>query len=572
MKNDTAQVEPHRGQLINLLVDAERAALLKEITLNLPDLTLNDRQLCDLELLATGAFSPLEGFMSRADYESVLDRMRLQNDTLWPIPICLDVKELEARNLEAGQSVSLRDPEGYLLAVLHIEDIWPVERQKEASQIYGTLDPAHPGANYLFNKTGDYYIGGKLEVISLPLHFDFKQLRMTPMEIRAQFKKLGWKRMVAFMTSNPIHRPQFEMTINAMRQSNANLLLLPIVGMTKPGDFDHYTRVRCHHKIGQHYPPDSFILSLLPLAMRLSGPREALLHAIVSANYGCTHFIAGRDHAGPGPDSNGKPYYGSSDARKLTEAHAEEIGVIIVPFEEIVYLPFEDEFRTADQVPEGTQFISLSGSDIRERIRSGRRIPDWATFPDVVGEIQKAYPPPRKQGLTVFLTGLSGAGKSTIANVLYARFLELGDRPVTLLDGDIVRHNLSSELTFSKEHRDINVRRIGFVASEITKNRGVAICAPIAPYDKTREEIRKTIESYGGFIEVHVSTPIEICEKRDRKGMYAKARAGLIKGYTGVDDPYEIPQAAELQIDTTDMTPDEATQQIMLFLQQKGFI
>jgi sulfate adenylyltransferase len=572
MNNNLVQVEPHGGRLINLLVDAERADLLKDISLNLPDLTLSDRQLCDLELLATGAFSPLDGFMSRADYESVLDRMRLQDDTLMPIPICLDVKDLQAQQLEAGQSVALRDPEGYLLAILHIEDIWPVNREKEAQQVYGTRDRAHPGTHYLFNQAGDYYMGGKLEVVSLPLHFDFKRLRMTPSEIRAQFQKLGWKRMVAFMTRNPIHRPHFEMTINAMRQSNANLLLLPIVGMTKPGDFDHYTRMRCYHQMGQHYPPDSFILSMLPLAMRLSGPREALLHAIVSKNYGCSHFIAGRDHAGPGSDSNGKPYYSSDEARKLTEAHAAEIGVSVVPFEEMVYLPFEDEFRTTDQVPEGTQFISLSGSDIRQRIRGGRRIPDWATFPDVIAEIQKAYPPPRKQGLTLFLTGLSGAGKSTIANVLYARFLELGDRPVTLLDGDIVRHNLSSELSFSKEHRDVNVRRIGFVASEITKNRGVAICAPIAPYENTRAEIRKTIEAYGGFFEVHVSTPIEVCEKRDRKGMYAKARAGLIKGYTGVDDPYEAPQSPELRIDTSAITPDEATQQIMLLLQQKGFI
>ena len=572
MDNNATQVEPHGGRLINLVVDAERAALLKEISMNLPDLTLNERQLCDLELLATGAFSPLEGFMSRADYESVLDRMRLQNETLMPLPICMDIKNLQAQQLEAGQSVALRDPEGYLLAVLHIEDIWPVEREKEARQVYGTLDREHPGTHYLFNQTDEYYVGGKLEVVSLPLHFDFRQLRMTPQEIRTQVKKLGWKRMVSFMTRNPIHRPHFEMTINAMRQTNANLLLLPIVGMTKPGDFDHYTRMRCYNKIGRHYPPDSFILSMLPLAMRLSGPREALLHAIVSKNYGCTHFIAGRDHAGPGADCNGKPFYSSDEACRLTESYAEEIGVSVVPFEEMVYLPFEDEFRTADQVPEGTQFISLSGSDIRERIRGGRRIPDWATFPDVIEEIQKGYPPPRKQGLTLFLTGLSGAGKSTIANVLYARFLELGDRPVTLLDGDIVRHNLSSELSFSKEHRDVNVRRIGFVASEITKNRGVAICAPIAPYESTRTEIRKTIEAYGGFFEIHVSTPIEVCEKRDRKGMYAKARAGLIKGYTGVDDPYEVPHSPELRIDTTEITPDEATQQIMLLLQQKGFI
>jgi sulfate adenylyltransferase len=571
MKNNLS-AEPHGGSLVNLLVDEQRAGVLKNIVLNLPDITLNDRQLCDLELLATGAFSPLTGFMNRSDYESVLDRMRLQNNVLWPIPICLDVSELQTRSLEAGQSVALRDPEGYLLAVMHIEDIWQADPEKEAVKVYGTSDRRHPGTNYLYTQAGQYYLGGKLEVLSLPLHFDFKQLRQTPSEIRAAFKKLDWKRMVGFFTRNPIHRPQFAMTINAMRQARANLLLLPIAGMTKPGDFDHYTRVRCYRQVARHYPPDSHMLSLLPLAMRWSGPREALLHAIVSKNYGCTHFIAGRDHAGPGRDHNGQPYYASDGAAKLTQAYAEEIGMTVVPFAEMVYLPFEDEYRCADQVPEGTQFISLSGTDIRDRIRTGRRIPEWATFAEVVEELQKAYPPPRRQGFTVFFTGLSGAGKSTIAKILYASLLEIGDRPVSLLDGDIVRHNLSSELSFSREHRDINVRRIGFVASEITKNRGIAICAPIAPYAATRAEIRQIIESYGGFAEVYVSTPLEVCEKRDRKGMYAKARAGLIQGFTGVDDPYESPQSPEVWIDTTNITPDEAAREIMLHLQQKGYI
>ncbi len=570
--NDENNTAPQGGSLVNLLVDDERAAILKDIVLNLPDITLNDRQLCDLELLANGAFSPLTGFMNRTDYESVLDRMRLQNDILWPLPICLDVSDLQAHNLEAGQSVALRDSEGFLLAVMHLEDIWQIDPEKEAARVYGTKDKAHPGTNYLLTRIGHYYLGGKLEVLSLPLHFDFKKLRMTPLEIRAVFKKLGWKRMAGFLTRNPLHRPQFEMTINAMRQARANLLLLPIAGMTQPGDFDHYTRVRCYRHVVRHYPPDTHILSLLPLAMRMSGPREALLHAIVSKNYGCTHFIAGRNHASPGPDSNGQPYYESDEAIKLVESFSEEIGLTSIPFSEMVYLPFEDEYRSTDQVPEGTQFISLSGSDIRDRIRSGRRIPEWATFPEVVEEMQKAYPPPRHQGFVVFFTGLSGSGKSTIAKILYARFLEIGDRPITLLDGDIVRQNLSNELSFSKEHRDINVRRIAFVASEITKNRGIAICAPIAPYAATRREIREIIEQYGGFTEVHVSTPIEVCEKRDRKGMYAKARAGLIKGFTGVDDPYEIPGSPEVRIDTTDIAPDEAAGEIMLHLQQKGFI
>ena len=566
------KVGPHGGSLVNLMVDEERVAVLKEIAMNLPDITLNDRQLCDLELLATGAFSPLDGFMSRTDYESVLDRMRLQSNVLWPIPVCLGISDIQAKALEAGQSVTLRDQEGFLLAIMHIEDMWPVDREKEASLVYGTTDRNHQGVEYLFNTEGDHYLGGKIEVLSLPLHFDFKQLRMTPLEIRNSYRKLGWQRVVGFQTRNPIQRPQLEMTVAAMRQARANLLLLPITGMTKPSDFDHYTRVRCYRAVTRHYPPDSFLLNLLPLSMRLSGPKDALLHTIIAKNYGCTHFIIGRDHAGPGIDAGGNPFYQRDAAHRLTQEHSSEIGMTIIPFEELVYLPFEDEYRSQDQFPEGTQYISFSSSDIRERIRTGRRIPEWATFPEVEAELKKAYPSPDKQGFTVFLTGLPGAGKSTIAKVLYARFLEMGDRPVTLLDGDIVRQNLSSQLSFSKEDRDINVRRIGFVASEITKNRGIAICAPIAPYNTTRAEIRKNIETYGGFIEVHVSTPIKVCEKRDRKGMYAKARAGMIKGFTGVDDPYELPESPEVRIDTTDLNPDEAVQEILLLLGQKRYI
>lgn len=570
--NKASLVEPHGVSLVDLLVDQERSVLLKDIALNLPDITLNDRQLCDFELLATGAFSPLDRFMTRSDYESVLDRMRLQSGILWPLPVCLSLPDIQARTLDVGQSVTLRDPEGFLLAIMHIEDIWPLDHRKEASRVYGTTDRAHQGVNYLFNNEGYHYVGGKLEVLSLPLHSDFKQLRMSPQEVRSIYNKLGWQRVVGFQTRNPIQRLHFEMTIRAMRQAKTNLLLLPITGMTKPGDFDHYTRVRCYRAVTRHYPPDSFVLNLLPLSMRLSGPRDALLHMIIAKNYGCTHLIVGRDHASPGSDAGGKPFYESHAARKLAEEYSQEIGVTVVPFEELVYLPFEDEYRPADQVPEGTQTISFSSSHIRDRIRAGRRIPEWATFPEVIAELRKAYPSPRQQGFTIFLTGLSGAGKSTIAKVLYARFLEIGDRPVTLLDGDIVRRHLSNLLNFSKEHRDVNVRRIGFVAGEITKNRGIAICAPIAPYNETRAEIRKTIENYGGFFELHVSTPIEICEKRDRKGMYAKARAGLIKGFTGVDDPYEIPKSPELRIDTTALTPDEAAQEVLLLLGQKGYI
>lgn len=498
--------------------------------------------------------------------------MRLQNDILWPIPICLDIPNIKAQTLEAGQSVAIRDPEGLLLAIMNIEDIWSVEHEKEAINIYGTNDRSHPGVQYLRNLSDSCYIGGSLEVVSLPFHFDFKQLRMSPSEVRKIYKKLGWKRVIGFQTENPIHRFQFEMTIRAMRQAKANLFVLPVAGMTKPGDFDYYTRVRCYRKVMRHYPPDSFLLNLVPLAMRLAGPKEALLHAIISKNYGCTHFIVGHDHASPNEDINGNPFYKSDAARTLAHELSSEIGVEIIPFDEMVYLPDEDEYCSISKVPNDKRSISMSGSDIRKRLKMGRIIPEWATFPKVVEELKKAYPSPSKQGFTIFLTGLSGAGKSTIAKVLYSRFLEIGDRPVSLLDGDIVRRNLSSELNFSKEHRDINVRRIGFVASEITKNRGIAICAPIAPYEDTRFEIRKIIEAYGGFIEVFVSTPIEECEKRDRKGMYAKARAGLLKGFTGVDDPYDIPCSPEVSINTTGITPDEAAQEVLLFLGQKGFI
>ena len=569
---NTINKVPHGGKLVNLLVDDDRATKLKEVALSLADITLNDRQLCDLEMLATGAFSPLTGFMCRTDYESVLDRMRLQDGTFWPIPVCLDISETQAKSLDVGQSVSLRDPEGFLLAILHIEDMWPMEKEKEAELVYGTLDKKHDGVRHIFDAAKAYYVGGRIDVLNLPIHSDFNQLRLSPTEMRRLFEKLNWERVVCFQTRNPIHRPQFEMTIRAMRHAKANILIHPVVGMTKPGDFDHFTRVRCYRSIANHYPPNSWVLNLLPFAMRMAGPREALLHAIIAKNYGCTHFIVGRGHASPGNNDNGDAFYDINDAQKLAEELSQEIDMAIVPFEELVYLPFEDEYKTMDQVPEGAQAVSLSGSDIRQRIRKGKNIPEWATFPEVVAELHKAYPPPIKQGVAIFMTGLSGSGKSTIAKVLYARFQEIGERPVTLLDGDIVRRNLSSQLSFSKEDRDTNVRRIGFVASEITKNRGIAICAPIAPYAATRREIREIIEEYGGFVEVHVATPLEECEKRDRKGMYAKARAGLIKGFTGVDDPYEIPESPEVKIDTTNITPEEAAQEVLLYLGHKGYI
>lgn len=563
---------PQDTSLVNLLVDQERHISLKQLLSSLPDITLNLRQICDFELLTTGVFSPLKGFMTQEAYESVLDRMRLPSGEIWPVPICLDVSRDLSDRFEAGQSAVLRDPEGFPLGIMAIEDIWQADREKEAMAVYGTTDMTHDEVARLHGGRDRYYVGGSIEALNLPIHSDFKQIRNTPPEVRQQFCKLGWNRVVGFQTRQPIHRPQFELTIQAMKKAKANLLMLPIAGIPRPGDFDHYTRMRCYQKVATHYPPDTYMLNLLPLSTRLAGPRDAVLHMIIGKNFGCTHFVIGHNHATPGKDSCGNPFYDTPQVRELAQEAGKEIGIEPVFFEEMVYLPFEDEFKLTSEVKDGQETLSFTNDHIRDRVRKGKHIPEWASFPEVIKELRRSYPSPVSQGFTVFLTGLSGAGKSTIAKVLYSKFMEIGTRPVTLLDGDIVRRNLSSELNFSKEHRDINVRRIGFVASEITKNRGIAICAPIAPYERTRSKIRTSIEAHGGFFEIHVATPISVCEKRDRKGMYAKAKAGLLKGFTGVDDPYEEPSNPELSIDTSNLTPDEAVQQILLLISEKGFV
>jgi sulfate adenylyltransferase len=564
-------IAPHGGELIDLMAGAERAAEMREASREWPSWDLSPRQLCDLELLLNGGFSPLRGFMSRADYESVCRRMRLADGTLWPMPITLDVSEEFAGKLKAGERVALRDQEGVMLAALHVEEVWQPDRLEEAEAVYATGNSEHVGVAHLLQRSHPWYVGGTLEGLQLPAVYDFMALRQTPAELRAEFARLGWRRIIAFQTRNPLHRAHFELTLRATREVEANLLVHPVVGMTKPGDVDHYTRIRCYQSIMHHYPAHTAKLSLLPLAMRMAGPREALWHAIIRKNYGCTHFIVGRDHAGPGKDSAGKAFYDPYAAQDLLGEHASELGVTPVPFQMVVYVEDSDSFLPQNEVPEGARALDISGTELRERLMDGREIPEWFTFPEVANELRRTFPPRHKQGFTVFFTGLSGAGKSTIANGLLSKLLETGGRPVTLLDGDIVRKHLSSELGFSKEHRDINIRRIGFVASEITKNGGIAICAPIAPYDAIRKEIRASISS-GGFILVHVATPLEVCEQRDRKGLYAKARAGLVKEFTGISDPYEAPEDAEVTIDTTVLSPGEAAQQIVLHLERQGFI
>ncbi|MFP4177051.1 MAG: bifunctional sulfate adenylyltransferase/adenylylsulfate kinase [Planctomycetota bacterium] len=563
---------PHGGELVDPLVDDDRASELKERSTDWASWDLTERQLCDIELLLNGGFSPLEGFMTRDDYTGVCEQMRLSDGTLWPIPITLDITRDLAEGVQTGDMLALRDREGVMLAALHVEDIWAPDLEHEGHCVYGTSDAAHPAVEYLATHSNPVYVGGRIEGLQLPVHYDYRELRNTPAQLREKFHQNGWRKVVGFQTRNPMHKAHYELTMRALRKLEANLLIHPVVGMTKPGDVDYHTRIRCYEKLLPHYPPNAAMLSLLPLAMRMGGPREAMWHALIRKNYGCTHFIVGRDHAGPGDDSNGAPFYDPYDAHGLLEEHEEEMGIEIATFEHMAYVPEEDCYMALPEIPDDMNGKYISGTDLRSRLEDGRRIPEWFSFPEVVDELRETYPPRENQGFTVFFTGLPSSGKSTAANVLLVKLREMGERKVTLLDGDIVRRNLSSELGFSKEHRDLNIRRIGFVASEITKNGGVAICAPIAPYDAVRKEVRNMIESGGGFNLVHVDTPVEVCEQRDRKGLYAKARKGIVKNFTGISDPYEEPDDAEVVLDTVELDPEECAQEVLLHLEKEGYI
>ena len=562
---------PHGGILKQLLAGGERARELRREAVSLPDWDLTARQVCDVELLLSGGFSPLVGFLGEVEYAGVCREMRLPGGTLWPVPVTLDVTEELAGKLDRSSRVALRHPEGMVLAILTVSDVFRPDREAEALAVYGTSDEAHPSVFALRHRSNPVYVGGSLEGLALPPHHSFRPLRFTPAELRAEFERRGWSRVVAFQTRNPMHRAHAELARRAARAAEACLLIHPVVGLTRPGDLDYYSRVRCYKEILRHFPESTTLLGLLPLAMRMGGPREALWHAIIRKNHGCSHFIVGRDHAGPGSDASGRPFYAPSAAQELTRAHERELGVTILAFEEMVWVEDRAEYVQVSEVREGTRVLSLSGTELRRRLREGR-LPGWFSYPEVVRELRRSFPPRAEQGFTVFFTGLSGAGKSTIAGTLLEKLLEEGSRPVTLLDGDIVRKNLSSELGFSRQHRDLNIQRIGFVAGEITKNRGIAICAPIAPYASTRRQVREAIGQHGGFVEVYVSTPIEECEARDRKGLYAKARAGLIKGFTGVDDPYEVPERPEIVVDTLRQSAEEAANAILLHLRREGFV
>jgi len=567
-----SKIIAHGGELLDLYVRGDELATEKERACENKSWDLSCRQLCDIELLLDGSFSPLQGFLSQADYQSVLETMRLGDGTLWPMPINLDVSEKFAQSVEIGEQITLRDQEGVVIANMTVSDCWKVDKAQEAMSVFSTDDDSHPGVHYLNNESGDFYLGGAVVGVTPPLHYDFVHYRDSPRSLRASFLQKGWSNVIAFQTRNPVHRAHVIMTKRLMAENDAQFVIHSAVGLTKPGDLDHYSRVRCYEKVLAHYPADTASLSLVQLGMRMAGPREALWQAIIRQNFGFSHFVVGRDHAGPGRNNRGGIFYEVEAAQKLVTSFQSELNIKILPAPFLRYVQQRQEFCDERHLLPGEEGLYVSGAELRQLLQSGESIPSWFAYPEVVDELYRTLPPRSRQGFTVFFTGLSGSGKSTLANGLYVKLRELGGRKVTLLDGDVVRQNLSSELSFSKEHRDLNIQRIGYVASEITKNGGVAICAPIAPYSATRACVEKAISQEGTFIEIHVSTPIEVCESRDRKGLYAMARAGKIKGFTGIDDPYETPESPALRIDTSTVDMADAVQIVLDKLVKIGVI
>jgi len=562
-------ISPYGGTLVNLIVARERVEELKSHASRLPSLQLSARTACDLELLATGAFSPLDRFMGRADYERVLEEMRLVSGHLFPIPVTLSVEPGPA--IKLGQEIALRDAENNLLAVMTIEEIYEWDIQETARKVFGTEDLRHPLVAEM-HRWGKLNISGRLEVLQLPRHYDFKELRLDPQQTRARLETFGHENVVAFQTRNPLHRVHEELTKRAAQEIDGVLLLHPVVGMTKPGDVDHYTRVRTYKALAaSYYDADRILLSLLPLAMRMAGPREALWHALIRRNYGANHLIVGRDHASPGVDSTGNPFYGPYDAQEMVGRFRDELGIRVVPFRELLYLPEEERYEEVSRISDRARTASISGTQVREDyLNKGKTLPAWFTRPEVAEILAETYPPRHRQGICIWFTGLSGAGKSTTAEVLTVLLLQNG-RQVTVLDGDVVRTHLSKGLGFSKEDRDTNIRRIGFVAAELVRHGGTVVCAAVSPYRATRNDVRNMVGAEH-FVEVFVDTPLEVCEQRDTKGMYAKARRGEIRDFTGIDDPYEPPQHAEITLDTTTRTPEENAFLILNYLIDKGFV
>ncbi len=568
MSKKDVLVSPYGGKLVNLVTTGAEREVLREEANHYPTIQISDRALHDLELLAVGGYSPLDRFMGKNDYQRVLTEMRLSDGTLFPMPITLTIKKGDLPT--TSEWVAIRDSRLNLIAVMQMEEVFTWDPAREQRLVLGTTDARHPLVSEM-EQWGDLCISGELKVINLPTYYDFVDIRRTPAETRDLLEGMGHENVVAFQTRNPMHRIHEELTKRAAAEIGGSLLIHPVVGMTKPGDVDHFTRVRVYKALVDNYYEDNTVLSLLPLAMRMAGPREAVWHAIIRRNYGANHFIVGRDHAGPGNDSAGNPFYGPYEAQEMMQQYEEEIGVKMVPFQMLVYLPEEKRYVEIDNVPEGAKVANISGTQVREDyLASGKLLPEWFTRKETAEILAEVHPPKKKQGLCLWFTGLSGCGKSTIASALIPMLMEHG-RQATVLDGDVVRTHLSKGLGFSKEDRDINILRIGYVAGEIARHNGTVVCAAISPYRSTRNEARK-MAGDDRFIEIFVNTPLEVCEQRDIKGLYAMARRGEIKGFTGIDDPYEEPRNAEITLNTVDETPEDNARAIIAYLQEQGFI
>lgn len=560
---------PPSGQTLERYLSVAERTQCKIQAQDYPSWDLSPRQLCDLALLLNGGFWPLEGFLGRADYKHVITDMRLANGMLWPIPITLDVSTEFASCVNTGQSIALRDAEGVLIAVMDINDLWQPDLVQEAEAVFGTTDTAHPGVFALLHQTRPVYLGGRVYGIEAPLHYDFPQLRHSPQSLRTHFVQHGWHKVVAYQPTAPMHRAEQQATLRTIQPLDAKLLLHPSIEPAQPGDSTYYAQLRCYQHILQTYPADTAFLSLLDLTPRWAGPRAALWQALIQQNYGCSHFLIAPHHAVPNAKVKCDAPYA---AYKLARCYQEELTIQLLAMPDLVYVPERNHYIPNNELKCGETALQITALELEHRLRQDDAIPDWFSYPKVLDELRRSYPPRHQQGFTVFFTGLSGSGKSTIANILMVKLLELGERRVSLLDGDLVRKHLSSELGFSREHRNINILRIGFVASEITKHGGVAICAPIAPYAAIRRQVRELIEPLGGFIEVHVATPLDVCESRDRKGLYAKARAGVLKEFTGISDPYEAPVNPDVLLETQDCTPTEAAERVLLKLENLGYI
>lgn len=565
----TNLITPCGGELVDLTTPPELLAEVLAHAKTLPTVRLSERAICDLELLATGAFSPLDRFMGAADFERVVAEMRLADGHLFPIPVSLPI--VDEASLKLDSEVALVDSRNDILALLQVEEIYEWDLAQTSEEVFGTRDERHPLVAEM-HRWGKRNISGRLRVVRLPVHYDFRELRLAPLETRRLLETGGIENVVAFQTRNPLHRAHEELTKRAIEEVDGVLLLHPVVGLTKPGDIDHFTRVRSYKAlVSRYYDRDRILLSLLPLAMRLAGPREALWHTLIRRNYGANHMIIGRDHASPGNDSTGSPFYAPYVAQELVQMHEAETGVKILPFGEFVYLPDEARYEDARKIRAGVVTAQLSGTQVREWYRQGGAdLPDWFARPEVSEAIAGTHPPRHKRGFCVWFTGLSAAGKSTTAEILTVLLQEFG-RQVTLLDGDVVRNNLSHGLGFSKEDRDANIRRIGFVAAEIVKHQGTVICAAVSPYRATRNDVRNAIGA-DRFVEVFVDTPLEECERRDVKGMYQRARRGEIKNFTGLDDPYEAPVQPELTLDTMQSSAEENARAIIAYLTEHGFL